>query len=119
MIEVTDEPATATENRDESVLFLSRLTKMVREGNEKDAMRFIYEYLYELRMDKDFDLCDRILEDIDEKALSPTLLVAVLTITAPLKASLNHRATFYSRAKSAIEAVRGVEAAGQILIGLE
>jgi hypothetical protein len=102
-----------------SSAFVSRVRQAVEEGQESAAMRMIYSYLYELRMKEALSLCDRILEDLDEGALTPTLFVAVLTITAPLKEKLRRRAPFFRRAKVAISRVRGAEAAERILVGLE
>jgi hypothetical protein len=111
--------AEASEEAVKSSAFLSSLYRTVDEGNENAAMRMIYSYFYQLRMQQDYCLCDRILEDIDERRFVPFLLVALLTITAPLKKNLRQRASFFQRAKNAIAQLRGRETAERILIGLE
>lgn len=103
----------------ESTRFLSQLYKMARDGNERPVIRFVYAHMYRLRMAEDFAIIDRILEDIDVQRLPPSLLVAILTITVPIKKNLDNRASFYDRSKSTIEAVRGPQATSRILAGLE
>jgi hypothetical protein len=88
---------------------------MIEEGDESGALRLIYS----LYIQNDCDLYDEILADIDERRLAPFLLVALLTITAPLRSTLQQRASFFTRAKEAISELRGRETAERTLIGLE
>ena len=111
-----EEESKETEN---SSSFLSCLYRTIEEGKENTAMQFIYKYFYNIRMRKDYKLCDRILRDVDEQRLDPFLLVTILTITAPLKQFLNQRIPFYSKAKKAISALHGSEKTERTLIGLE
>ncbi len=99
--------------------FLSNLYRAVEEGHEDAAMQMIYGHLHALRLEGKLSCTGRILEEVKERRLPPVLLVALLTITAPLKSKLASRAAFFVRAKQAIAAVRGPEPAGRILIGLE
>ena len=105
------------ENRQASKRFLSSIYDLVREGNDKEAMSLLYAHFYKLRMDGNSDLCQQIISDIDEKALTPTLLVAVLTVTAPRRSAA--REALFKRAKRAISQIRGDETASRMLIGLE
>jgi hypothetical protein len=117
----TDNLLESSENsaeRIEVVTFLSKLATLDHDGQEDAAMQLIYSHLYALRMAGRFGVCDAILEQI-ECNLAPVLLVALLTITAPVRGKLAKRTVFYRRAKQAILAMRGPEATERILIGLE
>ena len=105
--------------RIEAVTFLSKLATLVHDGQEEAAMQLTYSHLYALRMAGRYSTCDAILEQIDERNLAPVLLVALLTITAPVKSKLARRTAFYQRSKQAVTALRGSKATEQILIGLE
>ena len=82
-------------------------------------MRVVYTYFYALRKKRDYQLCDQILQDMDVWRLPPVVLIAVLTVTAPLREPLANRRTFFGAAKVAIEKCRGPEATGRLLAGLE
>jgi hypothetical protein len=100
--------------------FLSDLYQQIDRGPENAAMQAIYRYFYDLREHGDDALCGKILEEMDVARLSPALLVAVLTVTAPLKERLlDRRASFFVRARNAIAAVRDPETTRRILVGLE
>jgi hypothetical protein len=103
----------------ESTMFLSSLTRVVREKSERAAARYIYAHFYRLRMAEEYPLCDRILDDVDVEHQTPVTLVALLTITAPIKKHLENRASFYERARKVIENLRGPDAAARTLVGLE
>jgi hypothetical protein len=47
------------------------------------------------------------------------LLIGFLTMTAPIKERLSHRAAFYLAARDAIQEARGLDAAQKALVGLE
>lgn len=99
--------------------FLAKLTVLVQDGQEDDAMRLIYSHFHALRRAGCYGDCDAILDELDERQLAPVLLVAVLTITAPVKSKLAQRTNFYNRAKQAILGVRGPETTERMLVGLE
>jgi hypothetical protein len=100
--------------------FLSNLYQQIDSAQENAAMQAIYRYFHELCQQGDEALCGRILEDMDVTRLTPSLLVAVLTVTAPLKERLlDRRTSFFARARQAVAAVRGPEASQRILVGLE
>jgi len=101
----------------EADAFVAELYRNIEAGDENSAIRLVYNRFYRARMSCDLRLCDRILADVDEKRLTPTLLVAILTVTAPVK-NLNERASFYQRAEEEIARLRGAEACKRILIGL-
>jgi hypothetical protein len=94
--------------------FLSKLYL----AKENDAIQLIYNKFYQLRQIKKYDVCDRILKDVDEKQLTPVLLVAFLTITSPMK-KLLQRAEFFTRSKIRIASLYGDVKAKRILVGLE
>jgi len=75
--------------------------------------------LYKLRMAEDFPIIDRIFEDVEVQRLAPSLLVALLTITAPIKQHLESRSAFYERSKIEVNLLRGPQATSRILVGLE
>lgn len=105
--------------RVESSRFVSQLYQTLRDKGERSAIRLVYGHLYNLRMAEDFPIIDRILDDVEVQRLAPSVLVSLLTITAPSKKYLDNRATFYDRSKRVIEQLRGPQAAARILIGLE
>src|SRR5262249_24116193 len=111
------------EKRDEAAqasAFLSDLYRLVEQGQQRAAMQALYSYLYDLRMRGEDGVSGRILEDMDIGRLPPALLVAVLTVTRPLKDPLREkRSSFYERTRAAITTLRGSEAAERILVGLE
>lgn len=86
--------------------------------DEDAAMRLIYGRFFELRRKRRFDQCDYILDNIVETRLSPVLLVATLTATAPIR-ERKSRLEFFRRAQDAIVKNRGADAASRILLGLE
>lgn len=101
---------------------LSFIYQKLEENNlaeENGKMRLIYNLFYDLRVEKNYQLIDGILQNTDEKSLAPVLLIAILTVTAPIKTFLNHRIPFYQRAKEAIVVERGIETTEKLLMGLE
>lgn len=109
-----------TNERVKAITFLSRLNRLIEEQEkERLVMRMIYNNLYRFRMDEEYGLCDRILEQLDVRRLTPSLLAAILTVTAAIRDYLQQRAAFFKRAMEEIVRVRGEQAAKQILIGLE
>src|SRR5262249_8256106 len=99
--------------------FLAELYRQVRSGEEDLALKTIYHHLYRLRQAGQVSLCERILGDVDVGLLPPVLLIAFLTITAPLKGRLPNRSEFYMRARERVRVLRGVETADRLLVGLE
>jgi hypothetical protein len=104
---------------DEPAACCELLGKIYGEKQEAAAMQIIYHQLFELRSEARFTLIDRVLEEADVERLSPPLLLALLTITSPIKQRLQKRADFFARTGRAITAQRGAEAAGRALVGLE
>jgi hypothetical protein len=100
-------------------LFLARLYPLVQRGDEATAMRLVYAHFHALRKAKDVGQCDQILARADTDALTPVLLVAILTAAAPVKAHLMHWSAFYGRVRGAIAKIHGAERADRILVGLE
>jgi hypothetical protein len=60
-----------------------------------------------------------LLREVRVTALSPVLLIGFLTVTAPIKDRLSHRATFYLAVRDAIREARGADATAKALVGLE
>jgi hypothetical protein len=82
-------------------------------------MRLVYHNFFVRRKSQDYGLCDRILDGVETNRLPPLVLIAILTITAPLGTMLVHRENFYHRARRAIEDLRGPDLAASLLVGLE
>jgi hypothetical protein len=99
--------------------FLSQFERTLRENGEDAAMRFVYRNFFVLRKSQDYGLCDRILDGVETNQLPPPVLIAMLTITAPLSTMLVQRENFYHRARRAIEDLRGPDLATSLLVGLE
>jgi hypothetical protein len=119
---LTSGPLEPAEGGAKAAIFLSTLYQVVKEQGEDAAMRMVYAYIHKIRMEdrpEQLVLCDRILEDIDFRRVPPVLLIALLTITAPIKKKLKKRAQFFANAKKAIAEARGSEPAERMLIGLE
>jgi hypothetical protein len=112
-------PGQQDELKEKSIDFIAQLKRTLREEGEDEAMRFVYRYFYSLRKEQNYRLCERILEDVDVSPLPPVVLIAFLTITAPLRKQLPNRTAFYSRARAAIESVRSPDATSKLLVGLE
>jgi hypothetical protein len=112
-------PPTADEDTRDAAAFLEQLAEHVRDGQENSALRLIYHSLLQFRRAGRYGLCDRLLHEVNVSALSPVLLIGFLTMTAPIKDRLNHRAACYQAAHDAIREARGPEAARKALVGLE
>jgi hypothetical protein len=112
-------PATADEDTRDAATFLDQLAEQVKQGQENSALRLIYHSLYEFRRAGRYGLCDWVLREVNVAALSPVLLIGLLTMTAPIKERLSHRAAFYQVVRDAIAEARGPEAAQKALVGLE
>jgi hypothetical protein len=112
-------PGQQDEIKEKSSHFIAQLDRTLAESGEDVAMRFVYRYFYSLRKEKNYRLCDRILEDVGARQLPPVVLTAFLTITAPLRKELPHRTAFYASARVSIESVRGADATSRLLVGLE
>lgn len=112
-------PTYGDASREESLSFVTALYKKLKETDEDLAIRFVIKFLYELRKNGRFALCDRILQDVQIEKIPAVAMVALLTISAPIKDKLPHRADFYGRAKRAIIQQRGPEATERLLIGLD
>jgi hypothetical protein len=107
------------EDTRDAAAFLDQLAALLRQGQEDSALRLIYHSLYEFRRAERYGLCDCLLRQVNVDALPPVLLIAFLTMTAPLKDRLSHRAGFYQAVRAAIAEARGAEAAQKALVGLE
>jgi hypothetical protein len=101
----------------DATAFLEQLAEQIRQGQEDSALRLIYHSLYQFRCAGRHGLCDRLLSDVP--VLSPVLLIGFLTMTAPIKDRLSHRAAFYLATRDAIQEARGPDAAQKALVGLE
>jgi hypothetical protein len=107
------------ELKEKSIGFIAQLERTLRDDGEDAAMRFVYRRFYSLRKEQNYRLCDCILEDVDAARLPPIVLIAFLTITAPLRNQLSNRIAFYARARAAIDSVRDPKAAYRLLVGLD
>lgn len=89
--------------------FLSGIYDVSRQSDRK-AIDVTFKYVNTLLIEGRFDVCDEILLQLDLRKLSPALMIAFLTITAPAKDKLPNRPLFYSRVWQALQAKKGENA---------
>lgn len=78
-------------------LWLYDALDLERTGRRDRALDIIYTEIDKLLRRGEFDICNRLLELLDVNNLSPSLLIAFLTITLPAHERLPARGEFYSR----------------------
>lgn len=98
--------------------FLSGIYDVSRQSDRK-AIDVTFKYVNSLLLDGKFDVCDEILLRLDLRRLSPSLMIAFLTITAPAKDKLPNRPLFYSRVRQALQAKKREHATSRLLVGLK
>lgn len=98
---------------------LYRFADRNSESAENKAMGLVYEFFF-LQFEKDnFNLCNRILENVEVDRLPSVVLVSLLTVSAHGERRLPARTNLYWRAHKRILEVRGPERTPRILVGLE
>jgi hypothetical protein len=108
-----------TSNSGTVAAFLDRVYTLARDQEDRRAIDVVYQFFNYLMLEHRYEVCDEILRRLDLRRISALLMVAFLTITAAGSDELNSRQLFYSRAKQAIETVRGRDATTRLLAGLK
>ena len=86
------------------------------EQEDDDAIDWIFGRVLDLMERGDFKGCDQLLQEVDLDRLSPTLMVAFLSIT--LWASLDYRPTFYNEVEARLRRIEPEDRVKGLLRGL-
>ena len=98
---------------------LTTIYGLDQQRDEDHAIDVIFERMNSLLVEGRFNVCDRILAEVDLAKIPPVLMVSLLTITAAARTKLKHRAQFFSHVQAALARQRGAKAANRLLAGLE
>ena len=99
--------------------FLDEVYGLAGNGEEDRAIDVIFEHVNGLLIEGRFDVCDRILAEVDIARIPPVLMISFLTITAAAKPQLHNRDSFFRNVAGVIARERGERAAERLLNGLE
>jgi len=89
------------------------------EGEKEKTLDYIFDIFDKLIINKNFNLCDSILEKLDTGILEVNSLIGILTITSEWKQKLKMREFFYQQVYSIVESKYSAGEVEQILTGLK
>lgn len=96
-------------------LFLGRVYDPSAAEKPHKASDLIFEFFRSPLTRNSFDVCNRVLAELDTNRLTPTQSVAVLSVTLVAKSHLAQRSGFYARALETLARERGSTRATQLL----
>lgn len=89
---------------------------------DRKAVGAIFKQFNDLMLAGDFERCDQLLRDAEEKtpaSISPTMTVSLLAITLAAKSKLRFRGPLFEKTKSGLLSTYGEDRTKRILAGLE
>jgi hypothetical protein len=96
--------------------FLQTVYLLSDVGKTRTAIDQVFDYFNDLLgVPRRVDLCNRTLASVDIEAINPTLVVAFLSITLPVKGELWARPWFFAAAKRRLVNERGEDRASRLL----
>ena len=99
----------------QAVAFLSQIYRLSRDSQPRAASDKIFDYIESSLEAGVNERCDEVLWRAEPRRLSPTIIVAILTVTAPARGKLRAYQTFLSRAADALVKAVGDDEAKAIL----
>lgn len=94
--------------------------EILKKEDLEDKLYLIYNYIDDLLLDGQFEICDNILLNLNHEDFNdPTILLSFLTITAAAKDRLKNRHSCYLKIKSFFEKNYTKDKVEAMLVGLE
>jgi hypothetical protein len=95
--------------------FLDRVHRLDRAEDLQAATDQVYDLFDRLLSEQAFEICDRVLMQVDVGKFSTSLLRSFLTITAAAKGQLKARAGFFTQVEAEMIRQRGAETTKRLL----
>ncbi len=97
-------------------MFIESVYSFSVAGDDDAALDFIFLHINRIITNGDFALCRKILLEVDETKLTPTLLVGFLSITFPSRAFVSpERNIFFNNVYARLRIERGEALAARLL----